>query len=56
LALGTPKEINTDEKMIANLEATAQCQGTLLKVSVAPDGKFTMTNLRYGFNKTYQAK
>jgi competence protein ComEC len=56
LALGTPKEVNTDEKMIANLEPTAQCQGNLLKVSVAPDGKFTMTNLRNGFNKTYQAK
>src|ERR1039457_2730773 len=56
LALGTPKDVNTDEKMIANLEASAQCQGNLLKVSVAPDGKFTMTNLRNGFNKTYQAK
>jgi competence protein ComEC len=56
LALGTPKEVNTDEKMIANLEASAQCQGNLLKVSVAPDGKFTMTNLRNGFSKTYQAK
>jgi beta-lactamase superfamily II metal-dependent hydrolase len=56
LALGTPKEVNTGEQMIANLEASAQCQGNLLKVSVAPDGKFTMTNLRNGFNKTYQAK
>ncbi|HTS28828.1 MAG TPA: MBL fold metallo-hydrolase [Bryobacteraceae bacterium] len=56
LALGTPKEVNTDEKMIANLEPTAQCQGNLLKVSVAPDGKFTMTNHRNGFRKTYQAK
>ena len=56
LALGTPKEVNTDEKMIANLEPTAQCQGNLLKVSVAPDGKFTMTNHRNGFSKTYQAK
>jgi competence protein ComEC len=56
LALGTPKEVNTDEKMIANLEPTAQCKGDLLKVSVAPDGKFTMTNLRNGFNKTYQSK
>ncbi len=56
LALGTPKEVQTDEKMIANLEPSAQCQGNLLKVSVAPDGKFTMTNLRNGFSKTYQAK
>jgi hypothetical protein len=56
LALGTPKETNTDEKMIANLEPTAQCTGNLLKVSVAADGKFTMTNLRNGYSKTYQAK
>jgi beta-lactamase superfamily II metal-dependent hydrolase len=56
LALGTPKEVNSDEKMIANLEPTAQCQGNLLKLSVAPDGSYTMTNLRNGFSKTYQAK
>ena len=44
LALGTPKEVNTDEKMIANLGPTAECTGNLLKVSVAPDGKYTLTN------------
>ncbi|MBZ5620566.1 MAG: MBL fold metallo-hydrolase [Acidobacteriia bacterium] len=56
LALGTPKEVNTSENMIANLEPTARCQGNLLKVSVAPDGKFTMTNPRNGFSKTYESK
>jgi competence protein ComEC len=56
LALGTPKEVNTDEKMIANLGTSAECQGNLLKVSVAPDGKYTMTNARNGFTKTYSAK
>jgi competence protein ComEC len=56
LALGTPKEVNTDEKMIANLEPTAECKGNLLKASVAPDGKYTLTNLRNGFTKTYAAK
>jgi beta-lactamase superfamily II metal-dependent hydrolase len=56
LALGIPKETNTDEKMIANLEPSAQCTGNLLKVSVAPDGKYTMTNVRNGYSKTYQAK
>ncbi len=56
LALGTAKEINSDEKMIANLEPTAECKGNLLKLSVAPDGKYTMTNLRTGFSKTYQSK
>ncbi len=56
LALGIPKESNTDEKMIANLEPTAQCQGNLLKLSVAPDGKYTLTNTRTGFSKTYESK
>jgi len=54
LALGTPKEVNTAEKMIANLEPSAECKGNLLKLSVAPDGKYTMTNLRTGFSKTYE--
>jgi competence protein ComEC len=56
LALGTPKEVNTDEKMIANLGATAECQGNLLEVSVDPNGKYTVTNARNGFSKTYQAR
>ncbi len=56
LALGTPKEVNTDEKMIANLEPTSQCQGNLLMVSVAPNGQYTMTNLRNNFSKTYQSR
>ena len=56
LALGTPKEVNTDEKMIANMEPTAQCTGNLLKASVAPNGDFTMTNVRNGFSKTYKSK
>jgi competence protein ComEC len=56
LALGTPKEVNTDEKMIANLGPTAECKGNLLKASVAPDGKYTLTNSRNGFSKTYAAK
>jgi competence protein ComEC len=56
LALGTPKEINTGEKMIANLEPSAECQGNLLKLSVAPNGKYTMTNTRTGFSKTYESK
>ena len=42
--------------MIANLGPSAECTGNLLKLSVAPDGKYTMTNLRNGFSKTYQAK
>jgi len=56
LALMTPKEVNTDEKMIANLGTSAECTGNLLKASVNAKGEFTMTNLRNGFSKTYQAK
>lgn len=56
LALSTPKEMNAPEDMIANFEATAECKGSLLMVSVEANGKFTMTNLRNGFSKSYQAK
>jgi competence protein ComEC len=56
LALRTPKEINVDEKMIANLEPTATCTGNMLKTSVAANGSYTVTNLRNGFSKTYQAR
>jgi len=55
LALGTPKEVNTDEKMIANLGPTADCPANLLKVSVEPGGKYTITNARNGFTKTYSS-
>ena len=55
LALAIPKEVNTDEKLIANLGPTAECTGNLLKLSVASNGKYTMTNLRNTFSKTYEA-
>ncbi|MEO8372314.1 MAG: MBL fold metallo-hydrolase [Candidatus Solibacter sp.] len=56
VAMGAPKEVNTDEKMIANLGPTQDCPANLIKVSVAPDGKYTVTNARNGFSKTYAAK
>lgn len=56
LALNTAKEMNTDEKMIGNLEPTAECKGNMLKLSVTPGGRYTMTNPRTGFSKTYTAK
>jgi len=56
LALGTPKEINTKEEMIANLEPTETCAGNWLKVSVAANGKYTVTNGRNGFRKSYEAR
>lgn len=56
LALGTPKETNTNESMIANFEATDQCKGNWLKLSVESDGKYTITNGRNGFSKSYVSR
>jgi hypothetical protein len=56
LALGTPVEVNTKQDMIANLGPTAGCEGHLLKLSVAAGGSYSMTNLRNGVSKSYQAK
>jgi hypothetical protein len=56
LALDTPKEINGGEDLIANLGTSAECKGNSLKVSVDPDGRYTVTNQRNGFHKTYEAK
>jgi competence protein ComEC len=47
---------NANPEMIANLEDTAECQGHWLKASVESDGKFTVTNGRNGFRRTYQAR
>lgn len=56
LALATAKEINADEKQIANLGPSAECQGNLIKASVTSTGDYTITNLRNGFSKTYHSK
>ena len=47
---------NTAEEMIANLEDTAECKGHWIRASVGRDGKFTVTNGRNGFSKTYAAR
>jgi competence protein ComEC len=47
---------NTSEDMIANLENTADCKGNWIRASVGRDGKFTVTNSRNGFTKTYTAR
>jgi competence protein ComEC len=56
LALASDKAHNTGEDQIANLEPTNECQGHWLKASVARDGKFTLTNSRNGFSKTYTSR
>ena len=44
---------NTQEDMIANLEDTAACQGHWMRASVGRDGRYTITNGRNGFSRTY---
>ena len=47
---------NTGPEMIANLEDTADCQGHWLKASVEASGRFTITNSRNGYSRTYMAR
>jgi beta-lactamase superfamily II metal-dependent hydrolase len=50
------KELNTSEQLIANLdEAPTHTPVHYIKVSVRPDGTFTVTNSRNGFSKQYRA-
>jgi competence protein ComEC len=47
---------NTAPDMIANLEEGAGDQGNGISAVVDGDGKFTITNARNGFSKTYTAR
>lgn len=47
---------NTDPQKIANLEQGDADQGLGIKVSVAKDGKFTVTNMRNNFSKNYTTR
>ena len=47
---------NTAEDMIANLEDTPECKGATIRAVVGRDGKFTVSNNRNGFSKTYVAR
>jgi competence protein ComEC len=49
-------EHNTSPDMIANVEESADCKGNWIHASVEKDGKFTITNGRNGFSKTYTAR
>jgi competence protein ComEC len=55
LTLENDKDHNTDERMIANLEPTAECKGNWIRVVVQANGVFTITNGRNNFSRTYQA-
>jgi competence protein ComEC len=56
LSLATDAAHNTSEQKVANAEPTAECKGNFLKASVSKDGKFTITNSRNGFSKSYTAR
>jgi hypothetical protein len=56
LSLLNDQAHNTKEGMIANLEATDQCQGHWIKAEVETSGKITITNGRNGFSHSYQAR
>jgi len=47
---------NTSEDMIANLADGAADSGNWIKASISSDGKFTVTNNRNKFNKSYTAR
>jgi competence protein ComEC len=54
--LDTDPSHNTARDMIANFEDTPDCEGHAITASVAADGKFTMTNTRNGFSKSYAVR
>lgn len=60
LAVGADGGHNTDEKRIANDDRTdpgaTLDAGHWIKASIAPDGKFTITNSRNNYSETYQSK
>ena len=56
LSLALDKQHNTSEDMIANLEASDQCHGNVLTVTVERTGAYTIRNSRNGFSKTYHAR
>ena len=56
LSLSTDAAHNTSEQRIANKESTSECKGYFIKASISSDGKYTITNSRNGFSKTYTAR
>lgn len=54
--MGPDHDHNVSSNQIANLEPTAECKGDWLKASISKNGKFTLTNERTGFRKSYTAR
>jgi competence protein ComEC len=55
-SLATDAAHNTSEQQIGNMGTTEECTANYLKASIASDGKYTVTNSRNGFSKTYTAR
>ena len=55
-SLATDDSHNTGEKFIANLGPEEGCEGHWLKATVTPDGRYTITNSRNNFSKTYTSR
>jgi beta-lactamase superfamily II metal-dependent hydrolase len=53
-ALAGGKESNSPDVFIANTDPA--CQGKWIKLSVQPDGTFTVTNSRNSYSKTYKPR
>lgn len=53
-AMAGGKDANVSDTMIANVDE--KCTGEYLKVVVAEDGSFTVTNARNKYTKSYKAK
>jgi competence protein ComEC len=56
LSFMTEKERNTSERLIANLDEEDACKGHYLKASIDSSGKYTITNSRNNFSKTYTSR
>jgi beta-lactamase superfamily II metal-dependent hydrolase len=50
------KAHNTAETMIGNLEDTGDCKGHWIRATVESSGRYTLTNGRNGFSRTYAAR
>jgi hypothetical protein len=51
-AIAGGKENNAADSFIANVDE--QCEGKYIKLTVMPDGSFSVTNSRNNFSKTYK--
>jgi len=56
LSFMTERDRNTREELIANLEEEDVCTGHYLKASVDSSGKYTITNSRNNFTKSYMSR